>query len=351
MRGKIHKRGSSSSGKGRGKRDDRKTRGRNSEENSVNNSVNNSTDEIEVDNVSNDEESKKYARRKIESNWDRFEEPEIDEHEVVVDDYDETKDYEYISQHSASASSHFRFKEEKEWEQDIQQSSKENKNVLGLNLFQLSGDLTHYGFKEKLGIDNLLPDECKYCIEDVFKDPSTRNSNHVPSLNAESTETSKKIQWSFNGIEKYKYLIGLTSVNGNSKLVKQQRCVSNISNGTVDDNEIGNYSSSQTSSYQSSELTSPSIDSGDESDNLLNQLLMSKISINNSTKMPVLADKGFINDNDLSHKNKRSDKRRVSEELDLDMLLESDILSSVSASKSNTNVDTDLDDWLDDLIS
>lgn len=347
MRGKTQKKYSSQANKGRGKRDDRKTKGRDSEVSSLNNSI----EDIDIDNVLDTEESRKYGRKKIESNWDRYEDPVVDENEVVyVDDYDETKDYEYIRQHSASASSHFKFKEEKEWESDLQQANKEDKNVLGLNLLQLASDLNQYGFNEKLEVNHLMPADCKYCVEGVMKDVSsiTINKHPSPLHNELTTAPNNHIQWSFNGIEKYKYLIGLTN-NENGKVQKPQNISITTNYSISQDNvkQVDDYSSNNSSSSCSpQDTTSPSVDSYDENDTLLDQLLMSKLSLDSYDDMRRNVKAAASN-----QKSKDKSKTMETEELDLDMLLESDIISSGSTNTPSNVVDSDLDQWLDDILS
>lgn len=379
MRGKPQKKYPRSQGRGRGKRDDRKPRDR--DEGKL--ETTEGKELSEVDPV-NDQESGKYGRKKIESNWDRYEEPEIDEHAIVVDDYDETKDFEYIRQISASASSHFKFKEEKEWENDIQQAGKDDKSVLGLNLMQLAADLEEYQLDEKLGINSIVPEECKYCVKDIFQHVPS-NPTQVKSFHNELSRSFEKIQWSFDGIEKYKYLIGLTPENDEvNRIVKPQiNNAKNSPNRIIYNTEKKNISAEQVNSKNVTETQVTSVDPQEDS-SVLDELLMGKLLIDSNERLDCFESlecthtkniDGKLEDhhNSLekqvisqemnghcdssvvsvinSHTVAEDDSMNKSDELDLDMLLECDILSPVSGSNDGKNVDGDLDQWLDDMLT
>ena len=325
--------------------------------------------EVADENHMKSNESKKYSRRKIESNWSRYDEVKVDKL-LLVEDYDETKDFDYIRQNSASASSLFKFKEEREWEREFEINNSDN--VFGLNLAFLAASLQKYALGEKLGLRDLIQDECKYCITDIIECTSKPDLSSFPQ---EAIGYSEKMIWSYDGINNYKHLIGLTpenEVQTYKKLDKESSLGIETQVVAKDETDIVKNISNKNIPGKSMDLHH-SIDTRSDCD-ILDELLINNISFNDSNKW--LEECGnneneFIKeDDDNEMKNQLPYKTLYKEneelpifqndgptfgnkmsdgELDLDILLECDLLPSDCENKDG-EVDADLDQWLDDML-
>lgn len=145
--------------------------------------------------------SEEYRKRLLESNHDRYDEPDIESEDEDNDVSDETKSLEYIRTHYSGISSHFQFDDEKKWNEENDIEASTSADVLQLDLHQLSADISKIDTYEKLNLKDVNK-RYVYCIENLAGMCATSKR----STQSNTSETRKSNQaapfvWSYEGLD------------------------------------------------------------------------------------------------------------------------------------------------------
>jgi len=89
----------------------------------------------------------KYSKRSVESNWNKYEEPQIDPHA----DSKRGNDFEVLLSYSGGSGSQHKLQDEKEWEDDAL-----NMKEISMNLKELICSMKYIPFHERIGIQNIF---------------------------------------------------------------------------------------------------------------------------------------------------------------------------------------------------
>lgn len=142
-----------------------------------------------------------YRKRLLESNHDRYDEPDIEFEDEDDDVVDETKSLEYIKTHYSGISSHFQFDDEKEWNDEKDLEASTDANVLQLDLHQLSTEISKVDTHEKLNLKD-VNERHVYCVENLA-DMCATSKRSKPSNTFETRKSNQgaPFVWSYEGLE------------------------------------------------------------------------------------------------------------------------------------------------------
>lgn len=94
-----------------------------------------------------------FARRKVNSNWERYEEESYDKEDVLASVQQKGEDYSVLLQQSANPAAHFRFQSEKDWDQELHSSScEETASALNIDFVALATSLNSVPLHKRLNI-------------------------------------------------------------------------------------------------------------------------------------------------------------------------------------------------------
>lgn len=99
---------------------------------------------------SNTSDNKKFTKRSIESNWTKYEEPQIDPH----GDHKRGNDFEVLLSYSGGSGSQLKLQDEKDWEDDCL-----NVKDISLNLKDLINSIKCIPFHERIDVKNIFGDK------------------------------------------------------------------------------------------------------------------------------------------------------------------------------------------------
>lgn len=287
--------------------------------------------------------TKKYQKRKIVSNWDRYDDVDDDNLESELE-YDETKDFEKIRHNTASASSHFEFKDEEEW--GSRSSTNGDGNIFSLDISELAESLRSFTMEEKLNITSLIPEDCKYCITSLPSRPVPQKSS---LFNVDQKEPEGNFKWSYEGLQKYKHLF---SQNNCVKVRVQDK-------DTKHDDDKDEPFDQALLEKKDKDASSKFIDQSKEADDTLEFL-------NNSKGAP--KDASYKNCEESTHSsigNPSSNAKCVLtvdemnkeelDEIDLDLLLLQDDIESElidgDIQFEDDHASQSIDEWLDEMLN
>ncbi|XP_012555721.1 uncharacterized protein LOC101238827 isoform X1 [Hydra vulgaris] len=275
--------------------------------------------DLEMENAK-EEQSGEFSRRKIESNAEKYDLP-LHSDESSGDE--EVRDFDYIKNNEAGLHSHFKFKEEKDWD-DVH--SPETVNFLQLDLNKLAKDISSVGIYKLLQL-NKLKNECQYCVESLKNDileneelDDKNHSNDSPSIDcyAKAFEVLRE-----KIVPCSDFHIKITNSN---QTQKPKNCRENKGRSII---------------YK---------DASNQTEILSNKNLYNSFeSIINLNKQTSEAELTTMEN--LESVIKQEDKR-LSQDIDLDKLLAiSDSHTDFRIASEEQNNQEDLCDWLDDLLN
>ena len=161
-------------------------------------------------------EQRKYSRRVLTSNWEKYVEPIIDPHEVEEESsIEETKEFSYLLQNAGAVTSHFKFEDERKLEEEMQKNAAEDatmsQGALGLNLNILASELSDINLQKKLILTETLS-SCSYCLPSVATtdhDISTVDNakNHITDEEPMVGDSVEQFVWCYEGLEQCKSLL------------------------------------------------------------------------------------------------------------------------------------------------
>lgn len=138
-----------------------------------------------------------YRKRILKTNHDRYDQPITDDSdsEDELGDLDETKSIEYIKRNYSGVSSHFQFKEEKEWQDE--HGPPANSNLFSLDLNSLSSELSVIDTFHKLQLSE-MDSSHSYCVNNLSGLIHEKDKSNSSPFEKQST-----FQWSYQGVEQY----------------------------------------------------------------------------------------------------------------------------------------------------
>jgi len=134
---------------------------------------------------------KKFSKRKLVSNWDRYDEPIVDETSESF-----TSDFNYVLSLSSSGGSRFQFSDEKSWSDDVNSSAAD---FLQLDCTDIATSLACIPLHTRLKIDptvfnektlNNMESIAKQCSNQYAALPP-RRANHNTPLSSQQLEANK----------------------------------------------------------------------------------------------------------------------------------------------------------------
>lgn len=296
-----------------------------------------STEEARSGHISNQDvdSSRLFSRRKMVSNWDRYEEMELQDEDTLPTV--RGQDFNQLLQGAGASVSQFRLKSEEEWEVD---GSAETAD-LSLNLVELAEALQCVPLHRVLGVseDLLLPEQ----IHTFTQEASAHSSRLLENTEEETTSTvaeSDSPEPVHGAVEPTKDVLDdilsdtLFSDEQTIQINKSDssRVISNRKEIAIDDitNDLDDLLSMGTTHYQPSDLANPAESILSDDIDLLDDILSNDSTEKNNQ---VNCDKSVLN------------SRLTSKQVDGDNQLE-----GKTETVFKPSVTENLDEWLDSML-
>ncbi|XP_070569454.1 cell death regulator Aven-like isoform X1 [Ptychodera flava] len=190
---------------------------------------NDESDAVDRETAEHSEFHQKFSRRKIESNWDKYQELSDDDHAKI-----RGSDFTTLLNQSGAADTQFRLHDEKDWEDETEKSQSSDK-VLSLDINALSLALMQVPIHTRLQIEaDIFQGSQEEGIEEITKkfdqtlcqgSHSSSSTNHtLPSTGSEKdAEIKNRKTLHVANIEKHTDLEKVTSIQRTSELPEKQK--------------------------------------------------------------------------------------------------------------------------------